>query len=235
MERNKKLDAIKGLAILLVITSHIFLFKIPDASSTFLFKLIWVIQIPLFIIVSGFLFNSKKITNISSLVNVMIIKTKYLLIPFFSYFVLRILMKNGPNINIGENFIFLLYHIDQSLWYLFVLWIFYIVFSLSHFIVNKIIKNNIENNSIIKHIIMVISIILLLSPFLFFVINGNSIFLGAKYILYYCIFFYIGYIINIEREKFNVINAKYCNILFSIGSLFFLYLVYSFDFYGSSD
>lgn len=53
-ERDGRLDCIKGIAISLVIIGHILQICYEDYSSTFLYNIIWTLQIPLFVIVSGY-------------------------------------------------------------------------------------------------------------------------------------------------------------------------------------
>lgn len=53
-KRDGRLDCIKGIAISLVVLGHILQFCYVGYSSTFLFNIIWTLQIPLFVIVSGY-------------------------------------------------------------------------------------------------------------------------------------------------------------------------------------
>ena len=53
-KRDRRLDCIKGIAISLVVIGHILQFCYSDYSSLFVFNIIWTLQIPLFMVVSGY-------------------------------------------------------------------------------------------------------------------------------------------------------------------------------------
>ena len=53
-DRDGRLDCIKGISISLVLIGHILQYGYENYSSTFLFNIIWTLQIPLFVIVSGY-------------------------------------------------------------------------------------------------------------------------------------------------------------------------------------
>lgn len=52
--RDYRFDALKGLATLVVVFGHVMQFGTKGYESTSLFNAIWSIQIPLFMIVSGY-------------------------------------------------------------------------------------------------------------------------------------------------------------------------------------
>jgi len=53
-ERNITIDAARGIAILMVILGHIITINTINYENTILFKIIWTIQMPLFMIISGY-------------------------------------------------------------------------------------------------------------------------------------------------------------------------------------
>ena len=54
MMRNKIVDIIRGFAMLLVVLGHTLSGSTANFNDTFLFQVIWTLQMPLFIIISGY-------------------------------------------------------------------------------------------------------------------------------------------------------------------------------------
>ena len=52
--RDKRMDCLKGIAISLVILGHILQFGFNEYENSLLFNIIWTLQIPLFVVVSGY-------------------------------------------------------------------------------------------------------------------------------------------------------------------------------------
>ena len=53
-KRDGCMDCIKGIAVSLVVIGHILQFSYPGYDSLFIFNIIWTLQIPLFMFVSGY-------------------------------------------------------------------------------------------------------------------------------------------------------------------------------------
>ena len=54
MTRNNTVDIIRGFAMLLVVLGHTMSGCTADFQDSFLFQVIWTLQMPLFIIISGY-------------------------------------------------------------------------------------------------------------------------------------------------------------------------------------
>lgn len=85
-DRQKWIDATKGFGILLVILGHTF------NINSLLCKVIYSFHMPMFFIISGFLFNSKKYSNMK-LFQYVKIKFKSYLIPYFIYSFVNLLLQ----------------------------------------------------------------------------------------------------------------------------------------------
>ena len=63
-KRNSTVDVIRGFAMLLVVLGHTMSGSTIEYQNSFLFQVIWTLQMPLFIIISGYVTRySLPITN----------------------------------------------------------------------------------------------------------------------------------------------------------------------------
>lgn len=81
MERNHILDILRGIAILFVILGHIT--RIPELQTY-----IWGFHLPLFFVISGYLFDKNKYNSTKQFI---VKKTKSLLIPYAFFYIVTFL------------------------------------------------------------------------------------------------------------------------------------------------
>ena len=114
--RNQNLDALKGVAILLVMLGHCIVLN--QMEDGIIYDAIKSIQMPMFMIASGFTVGMvKRIGNMQLLANKISKRAIAYLVPFFSW--LLILHWNQlPKIIIA-----ILFQLDRGLWFLMVLFI----------------------------------------------------------------------------------------------------------------
>ena len=90
--RNQNLDALKGTAILIVMVGHVLSWN--HMKDAYLYDAIKVIQMPLFMMVSGYLCGMrKKVTTLSEYGRVMKKRALSYLVPFFFWIILQHPMK----------------------------------------------------------------------------------------------------------------------------------------------
>ena len=66
--RNNTVDIIRGFAMLLVVLGHTISGTVREYSNSLLFQVIWTLQMPLFIIISGYVTRySRPLTGRSDL------------------------------------------------------------------------------------------------------------------------------------------------------------------------
>ncbi len=116
-QRDGRLDVLKGLAISLVVLGHILQGCYDGYDSLMVFNVIWSLQIPLFMVVSGY-FASKKKAPVGQTI---LKKAKSYLIPFVSCFLIRELLILGNQYQLWARTKVLMFALEESLWYLFVL------------------------------------------------------------------------------------------------------------------
>ena len=68
-KRNQFVDIMRGIAMLLVVLGHTMTGSTINSQSSFLFNVIWTLQMPLFILISGYVTRySKELENKSELI-----------------------------------------------------------------------------------------------------------------------------------------------------------------------
>ena len=114
--RSLTLDATKGLAILLVMTGHVLVWN--HMEDGIIYDVIKVIQMPLFILVSGYLCGmGRKISSLSAYGAKLKKRALSYLTPFFFWIVLQHPLH--PVTNIVET----LFGLDKGLWFLMTLFL----------------------------------------------------------------------------------------------------------------
>ena len=115
-ERNLSVDAVKGLAIVLVTIGHVFVHN--HMEDPYVYDFIKAVQMPLFIIVSGYLCGQgRKIKDLKSYGKVMGKRAIAYLVPFFSWLTVMHLYE------LEVAYKTILFQLDYGLWFLAVLFI----------------------------------------------------------------------------------------------------------------
>ena len=115
-QRNKSIDAVKGVAIALVVIGHVFVHN--HMEDPYVYDFIKAVQMPLFMIVSGYLCGAgRKITDLKSYGNVLKKRAMVYLVPFFAWLTV---MHLG---NLKEAYETIFFALDYGLWFLGVLFI----------------------------------------------------------------------------------------------------------------
>ena len=115
-KRNLSIDAIKGLAIVLVMIGHVFVHN--HMEDPYVYDFIKAVQMPLFIIISGYLCGQgRKISDVKSYGIVLGKRASAYLIPFFAWLTLK-----HWN-NLAEAYKRIFFELDFGLWFLAVLFI----------------------------------------------------------------------------------------------------------------
>ena len=121
--REKYIDTLKGVAILLVVVGHSIQTNISDFDSNVVFRIIYSFHMPLFMFLSGYVIYGHIHSPLSGW---LIDKFKRLVIPFLSWAIIMKLI--NYNSDSFTQYFFKLYHSpDNGLWFLWVLFINYCI------------------------------------------------------------------------------------------------------------
>jgi len=114
--RNQTIDALKGLAILIVMIGHVFSWN--HMEDGYIYDAIKVIQMPLFFMVSGYLCGiGRKVTSFSAYGKILRKRAVAYLVPFFFWIVLKHPMTPLSSVKLT------LFKLDEGLWYLMTLFV----------------------------------------------------------------------------------------------------------------
>ncbi len=125
--RDIRFDVLKGVATLIVVFGHVLQYSIKGCENSLIYNVIWSLQIPLFMVVSGYFSLSGKEPTLKKLGSQLF---RYLW-PCVTYFVALCIVYHYKNpLSSAYN---LLWHLEGTLWYLVVL----AVLSVFNFIATK--------------------------------------------------------------------------------------------------
>ncbi len=210
----------------MVVTRHVLQYSVSDEGGI-LTNIIWAIQMPGFMLVSGY-FAAKP----SSVVFRSIRKNaqRYLL-PFLSWWILfSVLLLGGCNRNLLYGIQTLFQHVDGGLWFLWVIFCLSILAS----VVNRILS--LDANNIFKALYLIVACGLFYGMLLVIVvISHNMNIFGIKYILYYSIFYGFGYCIKWTISIWKPLWNSSKSIMVFVSIVVFLAIVYNYDLYHCGD
>ena len=188
-QRNITVDILRGIAMLLVVLGHTLTGCIEDAEHNFVFNIIWALQMPLFILISGYVTKySKPISDVKALWKVIKKRTIAYMLPWliWTFGVRGLVLGHYEYLNLK----WLAYHMDSGYWFLFTIWVISFIYSTSVYIANKVNKEDGIKNVVAFTVsygcfsLIVLGVGLLL---------GFS-FLGTKLTMYYLPFYFCGVI-----------------------------------------
>jgi fucose 4-O-acetylase-like acetyltransferase len=230
--RNEIIDAVRGIAIILVMTGHVIGANVNSFYESTLFNIIWSLQIPLFMIISGYVTQYTK--PINSLKNYMEYIGKRSLAYLLPWVVWTFLIRG---ILLGKTDIFsyikyITYSMDSGYWFLFTLWTICIIFGSSNFISNKFSKSD----KTLYFFTIILSIIFSFFIFLIGIFKGFN-FLGIKFTLYYIPFFYSGYLYTYLQKKMSckAWYLKFVQFIILPITIFYCFIISKINLYYISD
>lgn len=195
--RNITVDVLRGLAMLLVVLGHTLTGCIKESEHTFVFNLIWALQMPLFILISGYVTKySKPISSFDNLTKYIIKRTISYLLPWavWTFVVRGFIFGKTEYLNLK----WILYHMDSGYWFLFTIWVISLIYGISDFISRKVSKK--DSELVLTGLFTIFFALLSIIPLTVGLIGGLS-FLGTKLTLYYLPFYYCGFLYGRFQEK----------------------------------
>lgn len=222
--RDINIDAIKGIAICLVVIGHIiqFVYLPDDYSDNVLYRYIYAFHMPLFMFVSGYLvFMSGKRINLQWLKR----KFCHLVVPFVCWIPLNYFLKVQYNkFSFGEFVIVSFRDLYKALWFLWILFLccclLWAGLSLGEFIYNKM--NSTKNCKIYRYIqpfIFLLEVVLVMG------ISRKFTLFGVTTLSWHYIFYLGGYCVCRYKDKlhkYHMDKLKWLAIpVFAVFSYFF--------------
>lgn len=182
--RDIKIDALRGFAIILVVVGHIIQTSFLDYDENHFFRIIYSFHMPLFMFISGYVAYLS--VNFSAPITNIFKKFIQLGIPFLSwYFIFDVLFRRAyGNISIIDSAKQLILNIDMGFWFLWALFLCFVVLNLSSYLFRIMLFTR-------KYIDIVYYTFLVLVLF-----NINVQIFGVPFLKNYFIYFIIGYLLK---------------------------------------
>lgn len=189
-QRNKVLDCYKGMLIVLVVLGHIFEYSVSDWSHNILQNMIWAVQMPGFMLVSGY-FSFREMESGKKLRTGYRKSVERYLLPFLSWYVLvSVLLLGNYERDVLKGLSNLACRVDGGLWFIWVVFVLSLITGLCNLIRGKLI-------GFVKQLTAVAVIVgVCYSVFLVLTKLTSVNFLGIKFILYYGVFYGLGWFIR---------------------------------------
>lgn len=195
-QRNNSIDAIKGVAILLVMFGHVFVHNHMEDPNVYDF--IKAVQMPLFIIISGYLCGQgKKVANIKEYGSVLKKRAISYLLPFFAW--LTVMHLN----NLAEAYKIIFVQLDYGLWFLGVLFILTFMVYTAQLAGRKLREKSLLMSELVFWGVYGIMCFVLAAQ----ILTGNS-FLSPYLTIIYVPFYMLGYVIGNYGKRFLCWGTK---------------------------
>lgn len=222
--RNRTVDVLRGLAMLLVVLGHTMSGSSVDSEKSFIYQIIWSLQMPLFFLISGYVTQySKPMESGKSLWRYVIKKTVAYLLPWTTWtFGVRGVIFGQTNYLDVKN---LLWNMDSGYWFLFALWMISMVFGFAQFAANK--HTGLKNTAIICLVSILGAAILGCVG----LVAGLS-FLCIKLTIYYLPFYLLGHIYGKYSEK---VPEKVKHICVAVGLIVWLVIILRVNLFAIED
>jgi len=196
VKRNQFIDIMRGIAMLLVVLGHTMTGCTVDSQKSFLFNVVWSLQMPLFILISGYVTKySRSICDGKGLWKYVKRRTIAYMIPWavWSFLVRGVIFGQDGFLNIKS----LLWNMDSGYWFLATIWTISIIFGVASYLAERIGKSNAVKKQIALFGFYLLGMILLVGIGM---VVGLSFF-AIKLTLYYMPFYYAGYLYGQIDDK----------------------------------
>ena len=223
-QRNNSIDAVKGVAILLVMFGHVFVHN--HMEDPYVYDFIKAVQMPLFIIISGYLCGQgRKVTDIKAYGKVMGKRAVAYMVPFFVW--LSVMHLD----NLVEAYKIIFVQFDYGLWFLAVLFILTFMVYTAQLAAGKLREKSPRLSELVFWGVYGILCLVLVAQ----ILTGNS-FLSPYLTIIYVPFYMLGYVVGNygkrflcwgtkESGKLDCKNNRFVQVAAVLAMAAFLYLV----------
>lgn len=230
--RNQFVDIMRGIAMLLVVLGHSMTGCTVDSQRSFLFNIIWSLQMPLFILISGYVTKySRPISDGKGLWKYVKRRTVAYMLPWavWSFVVRGIIFGENGFLNVKH----LLWNMDSGYWFLATIWTISMIFGIASFIAERLGKESVLKKQIVLLGCYLAGMVLLVGVG---AILGLSFF-AIKLTLYYMPFYYAGFLYGQfdDRMKESEIGKKIIDSVVAICFVVWLFVILRFSLYEMSD
>lgn len=231
VKRNTFVDTIRGIAMLLVVLGHTMTGCTKGSQVSFLYNMIWSLQMPLFILVSGFVTRySRGCYDRGSLMGFVWRRTVAYLIPLlvWTFAVRGFIFSESCYLNPK----WVVFHMDSGYWFLFTIWTISMSFGFAEYIAKRFVRSN-RGDVFITSILFFSGggVLLVIGRFM-----GLN-FLCIKLTLYYMPFYWVGYLYGKYRDILMAykFGDTIKNSVIALCTFVWLYILSNVNLFGSPD
>lgn len=241
-QRDEALDAVKGVAILIVMLGHCIVLN--GLEDPYLYDAITAIQMPLFMMVSGFVWGRKPLCltekpDTKQRFVQLGKRTLSYLLPFFTWLFLTHLTHPLQELRLQ------LFALDRGLWFLMTLWVITLVGLFASYVADYLAWKA-KGNGILRLFVFCLLTGICYLGFVIQARSGNT-FLSPSLTVKYMPFYMVGYLgalyvmplynkdTDMEDKKASGKKSKLLFFIWIAAILLFLYLIAAFDMIVVSD
>lgn len=230
-QRNGIVDIIRGCAMLLVVLGHTMSGTVREFSDSLLFQAIWTLQMPLFIVISGYVTRySRPLEDSRGLWKFIKKRTLAYLLPWgvWTIVVRGLIFGQSNMLNIKK----LLWNMDNGYWFLVTIWTISMIYGISDLLSNKWFKE--KKLNVFAHFFFC-GIGLIGLAVVGYLMGLN--FFAIKLTIYYLPIYLLGYMYGqIQHWVMARANGKYfVNIVIVASLALWLAAINRFDFFAGAD
>ena len=230
--RNQFVDIMRGIAMLLVVLGHTMTGCSVDSQKSFLFNIIWSLQMPLFILISGYVTKYiRPISDGNGLWKYVKRRTVAYMLPWavWSFLVRGIIFGENSFLNVKH----LLWNMDSGYWFLATIWTISMIFGVASFVAERASKENLLKKQIVLLGCYLVGMVLLVG---IGAVLGLSFF-AIKLTLYYMPFYYAGFLYGQfdDRMKESETGKKMIDSVVAICFVMWMFIILRFSLYEMSD
>ena len=230
--RNQFVDIMRGIAMLLVVLGHAMTGCTVDSQKSFLFNIIWSLQMPLFILISGFVTKySRPISDGKGLWKYVKRRTVAYMLPWavWSFLVRGITFGEKGFLNVKH----LLWNMDSGYWFLATIWTISMIFGIASFVAERVSKENLLKRQIVLLGCYLVGMVLLVG---IGAILGFSFF-AIKLTLYYMPFYYAGFLYGQfdDKIKESETGKRIIDSVVAVCFAVWLFVILRYSIYDMSD
>ena len=230
--RNQFVDIMRGIAMLLVVLGHTMTGCTIDSQKSFLFNIIWSLQMPLFILISGYVTKySRPISDSKGLWKYVKRRTVAYMLPWavWSFLVRGVIFGERGFLDVKH----LLWNMDSGYWFLATIWTISMIFGMASFIAERVSKENLLKKQTVLLGCYLVGMVLLVG---IGAILGLSFF-AIKLTLYYMPFYYAGFLYGQfdDKIKESETGKKIIDSVVAVCFVVWLFVILRFSLYEMSD
>lgn len=230
-ERNTFVDLMRGIAMLLVVLGHTMTGVAGNSQESFLYNIIWSLQMPLFILISGYVTRySREISSFKGLLSFLGKRTLAYLLPFavWSFVIRGLIFGRKDFLDIK----YMLWHMDNGYWFLATIWTISVIFGISSYV-----SSMVKSSQTCRQILLFASYICGMAALGAVGYFAGMSFFCIKLTLYYMPFYFAGYLYGQYRDKIFALSfgKQAVDITVAVCFAVWIFILTRFNLFALSD